>query len=168
MQLLMKTHQIDAHGEFRVYDAKENVLFKVRAVKRGRIIKASEYMTIYDAADNERARIVQRTMAVTPVFDLYVGDEVVGKVTKNPSFMNWGVTFKLDMFDWKLEGKKYKKWEFCIKSTKNDAKIAQMSEGPYRWGLTSKIEVYNQYHALYALLVALAVTVSFSLGGFTG
>ena len=88
-----------------------------------------------------------------PKFDMYVGDEYVGTIRKEFTFLR--PSFNLDYNGWRVEGS-FMEWDYTILDGAG-RQVAAVSKELFHWTDTYVIDVADERDALYALMVVLAI-----------
>ena len=88
-----------------------------------------------------------------PKFDLYIGEQCVGTICKEFTFLR--PSFTLDCKGWRVEGS-FMEWDYTILDAQN-RQVATVSKELFHWTDTYVIDVAEEQDALYALMIVLAI-----------
>ena len=88
-----------------------------------------------------------------PRFELYLGEEKAGTITKDFTF--WKPHFTVDFNGWSVSGS-FWEWDYSILNEQGYT-VAVVSKELWKWTDTYAIEVEKAEDALYALMVVLAI-----------
>ena len=108
---------------------------------------------ILDPQSRHIATVKQQVFTFLPKFDMYVGDEYVGTIRKEFTFLR--PSFNLDYNGWRVEGS-FMEWDYAIVDG-SGRQVAAVSKELFRWTDTYVIDVVDERDALYALMVVLAI-----------
>ena len=108
---------------------------------------------ILDPQGRHIATVQQQVFTLLPKFDMYVGDERVGTIRKEFTFLR--PAFNLDYNGWRVEGS-FMEWDYTIVDGAG-RQVAAVSKELFHWTDTYVIDVADQRDALYALMVVLAI-----------
>ena len=108
---------------------------------------------ILDPQGRHIATVKQQVFTFLPKFDMYVGDEYVGTIRKEFTFLR--PSFNLDYNGWRVEGS-FMEWDYAIVDG-SGSQVAAVSKELFHWTDTYVIDVADERDALYALMVVLAI-----------
>ena len=108
---------------------------------------------ILDPQGRHIAIVQQQVFTFLPKFDMYVGDEYVGTIRKEFTFLR--PSFNLDYNGWRVEGS-FMEWDYTILDG-TGRQVAAVSKELFHWTDTYVIDVADERDALYALMVVLAI-----------
>ena len=108
---------------------------------------------ILDPQGRHIATVQQQVLTFLPKFDMYVGDEYVGTIRKEFTFLR--PSFNLDYNGWRVEGS-FMEWDYTILDGAG-RQVAVVSKELFHWTDTYVIDVADERDALYALMVVLAI-----------
>ncbi len=108
---------------------------------------------ILDPQGRHIATVQQQVLTFLPKFDMYVGDEYVGTIRKEFTFLR--PSFNLDYNGWRVEGS-FMEWDYAIVDG-SGSQVAAVSKELFHWTDTYVIDVADERDALYALMVVLAI-----------
>lgn len=150
MKLLFKQRFLSWFGSYEVFNEAGETVYTVQGQPSwGRCLK------IFDGNEAEVATIRQRLFSWLPTFDVYIGEEEVGSVRKEFSFLSH--QFSIDFKDWHAEGD-YFGWDYSIYDAGGDCK-AIITKELWQWTDTYSIEVSDEADALAALALVIAIDV---------
>lgn len=148
MKLLFKQRAFSWFDSYDVYDEAGNTVFTVKGqMSWGKCLK------IFDADDKEVATVQQKVFSWLPTFEVYIGDNYAGCVTKEFSF--FAPRFTIDYMGWEVEGH-YFEWDYEIYDSTGDCK-AVISKELWNWTDTYVIDVRDKEDALPALALVIAI-----------
>lgn len=98
-------------------------------------------------------RAKERIFTLLPKFEVYLGDQYVGSISKEFSFFT--PRFNIDYNGWHVEGDFFE-WDYSILD-QSGRQIAEVSKQLFNWTDTYVIDVQNPSDALGALMLVLAI-----------
>ena len=107
---------------------------------------------ILDPMGRHIATVKQQVFTFLPKFDLYIGEQCVGTICKEFTFLR--PSFTLDCKGWWVEGS-FMEWDYTIQD--GPRTVATISKELFNWTDTYTIDVADPGDALYALMVVLAI-----------
>ena len=107
---------------------------------------------ILDPMGRHIATVKQQVFTFLPKFDLYIGEQCVGTVCKEFTFLR--PSFTLDCKGWRVEGS-FMEWDYTIQD--GPRTVASISKELFNWTDTYVIDVVEEQDALYALMIVLAI-----------
>ena len=110
-------------------------------------------LKIFDAYGNELGTVKERVLTFLPKFELYLGEQYIGCISKEFSFFR--PRFNIDCKGWSIEGDFFE-WDYSVLDL-NGAQIASVSKELFNWTDTYVIDVVNPNDALCALMLVLAI-----------
>lgn len=148
MKLLFKQRLFSWFDSYDIYDEDGNSVYTVKGqLSWGHCLK------IYDADDHEVGTIQERILTLLPKFEVYLGDQYVGSISKEFSFFT--PKFNIDYNGWHVEGDFFE-WDYSILN-QSGRQIAEVSKQLFNWTDTYVIDVQNPSDALGALMLVLAI-----------
>ena len=108
---------------------------------------------ILDHTGRHIATVKQRVMTFLPKFDLYVGEQCIGTIYKNFTFLR--PSFMIDFNGWQVSGG-FMEWDYTIEDAQG-LQVATVSKELLHWTDTYVIDVPDRENALCALMVVLAI-----------
>ena len=108
---------------------------------------------ILDPMGRHIATVKQQVFTFLPKFDLYIGEQCVGTICKEFTFLR--PSFTLDCKGWRMEGS-FMEWDYTILDAQN-RQVATVSKELFHWTDTYVIDVAEEQDALYALMIVLAI-----------
>lgn len=148
MKLLFKQRFFSWFDSYDIYDEDGNVVFVVKGK-----FSWGHCLRIYDANGNDLGAVVERVMTFLPKFDLYLGTEKVGCISKELTFLK--PKYEIDCNGWQISGD-WLEWDYTITDGDGEAVAVVTKE---IWNLTDTyvIDVKSQEDVLCALMVVLAI-----------
>lgn len=148
MKLLFKQRLFSWFDSYDIYDEDGNSVYTVKGqLSWGHCLK------IYDADDHEVGTIQERILTLLPKFEVYLGNQYVGSISKEFSFFT--PRFNIDYSGWHVEGDFFE-WDYSILD-QSGHQIAEVSKQLFNWTDTYVIDVQNPNDALGALMLVLAI-----------
>ena len=148
MKLLFKQRFFSWFDSYDIYDEAGATLFAVEGQ-----LSWGHTLHINDAKGEHIATLKQRLFTFLPKFDLYVGEDLLGTITKDFTFFT--PAFDVDFNNWHVEGQ-FMEWDYDILD-KFGGRVASISKELWNWTDTYVIDVADPDDALYALMVVLAI-----------
>ena len=148
MKLLLKQRFFSWFDSYDIYDERGAVAFTVKGeLAWGHCFK------IYDAHGLELGTVKQRVLTFLPKFEIYQGNQYVGCIEKEFSFLR--PRYNIDFNGWHVEGS-FMEWDYSILD-RSGREIATVSKELFNWTDTYVIDVENPQDALGALMLVLAI-----------
>ena len=148
MKFLFKQRLFSWFDSYDIYDEDGNSVYTVKGqLSWGHCLK------IYDADDHEVGTIQERILTLLPKFEVYLGNQYVGSISKEFSFFT--PRFNIDYNGWHVEGDFFE-WDYSILD-QSGRQIAEVSKQLFNWTDTYVIDVQNPSDALGALMLVLAI-----------
>ena len=148
MKLLFKQRAFSWFDSYDVYNESGDSVYTVKGqLSWGKCLK------ILDRDDREVATVQQRVLSWFTTFDIYIGEDYVGCVRKEFSFFS--PRFTIDYKGWDVEGDFFE-WDYSIYDATGDRK-AVISKELFNWTDTYSIDVDDEYDALPALALVIAI-----------
>lgn len=148
MRLLFKQRFFSWFDSYDIYDENGNTVYTVQGqLAWGHCLK------IFDAAGNEIGTVKERVLTWLPKFEIYLGEEYIGCISKELSFFK--PKFNIDYNDWYVEGDFFE-WDYQIVDNYG-RQIAEVSKQLMNWTDTYVIDVVDSQDALGALMLVLAI-----------
>lgn len=148
MKLLFKQRLFSWLDSYDIYNEEGETVYTVEGkLSWGHCLK------IYDARGTELGTVKERVLTFLPEFEIYVGEQKVGCITKELTFFH--PKFSIDFNGWSVEGD-WMGWEYTIRNLAGQ-QIAQVSKELLNWTDTYVIDVENPRDALCSLMLVLAI-----------
>lgn len=148
MKFLFKQRLFSWFDSYDIYDEDGNSVYTVKGqLSWGHCLK------IYDADDHEVGTIQERIFTLLPKFEVYLGNQYAGSISKEFSFFT--PKFNIDYNGWHVEGDFFE-WDYSILD-QSGRQIAEVSKQLFNWTDTYVIDVQNPNDALGALMLVLAI-----------
>ncbi len=110
-------------------------------------------LNIYDAAGRELGTVKERLLSWLPTFEMYRGEQYVGKIKKEFTFFK--PRFTVDCRGWRVEGS-FWEWDYSILNEAG-CRVASVTKELWNWTDTYTIDVDHPEDALDALMLVLAI-----------
>lgn len=147
MKLLFKQRFFSWFDSYDIYDEDGRTVYTVRGE-----LAWGHLLRIYDANGNEVGTVKQRIMTWLPKFEMYLGDEYVGCISKEFTFFK--PQFNIDCNGWQVNGEIFE-WDYSIRNA-DGREIATISK-EWGWTDTYVIDVLDPGDALCALMLVIAI-----------
>lgn len=148
MKLLFKQRMFSWFDSYDIYDENGATVYTVEGQ-----LSWGHRLHILNAAGEHIATVKQQVFTFLPRFDLYLGEELLGTITKEFSFFK--PYFSLDFNGWQVEGQ-FMEWDYQILDGQGTP-VAAISKELWNWTDTYSIDVTDPRDALFALMVVLAI-----------
>lgn len=148
MKLLFKERMFSWFDSYDIYDEDGNTMFVVKGE-----LSLGHLLRIYDAKGNEVGYVKERILTWLPKFDMYMGEQYLGCISKELTFFT--PKFNIDYKGWHVDGDWFE-WDYTIVNSAGQ-NIATVSKELLNWTDTYVIDVHNPQDAVYALMLVLAI-----------
>ena len=149
MKLLFKQRFFSWFDSYDIYDYDTgDVVYTVEGQ-----LAWGHCLHILDADGRHIATVQQQVFTFLPKFDLYIGEQCVGTIRKEFTFLR--PSFTLDFNGWRVEGS-FMEWDYTIVDAQGQ-QVASVSKELFHWTDTYVIDVADPADALHALMVVLAI-----------
>lgn len=147
MKLLFKQRLFSWFDSYDIYDESGNPVYEVKGqLSWGHCLK------IFDTAGRELGTVKERVFTFLPKFELYLGNQYVGCISKEFSWLR--PRYHIDCNGWQAEGN-WIEWDYSIVDPAG-ALVASISK-ELRWTDTYVINVVRPQDALCVLMFVLAM-----------
>ena len=148
MKLLFKQRFFSWFDSYDIYDAYGNPVFTVEGqLSWGHCLK------IFDTSGNEIGMVKERILTFLPKYEMYLGDQYIGCITKE--FSLFTPRFTIDCNGWNVQGS-FLEWDYSILDAAG-RQIAAVTKELFNWTDTYAIDVNDSKDALCALMLVLAI-----------
>ena len=148
MKLLFKQRFFSWFDSYDIYDEAGNTVYVVKGqLSWGHCLK------IFDAAGNELGTVQERIFTFLPKFELYLGTQYIGCISREFSFLK--PRYQIDCNGWQVEGN-WLEWDYSITGPAGTP-VATITKEIWNWTDTYTIDVGDARDALCALMVVLAI-----------
>ncbi len=148
MKLIFKQRMFSWFDSYDIFDETGNVAYRVKGqLSWGHCLK------IYDSLGYEIGTVKERILTFLPKFELYLGNQYYGCVSKELSFFR--PRYNIDCRGWRVEGN-FLEWDYNIVDSRGTS-VACISKELFRWTDTYVIDVPNPNDALCVLMLVLAI-----------
>ncbi len=148
MKLLFKQRFFSWFDSYDIYNQAGETVYTVQGQ-----LAWGHRLKIYDSCDRELATLQQKLFTFLPRFEMYLGQQYLGCITKEFSFFR--PSFSLDCNGWQVEGELFE-WDYTIRDAAGGT-VATVTKELLNWTDTYAIDVADPANALCALLVVLAI-----------
>ena len=148
MKLLFKQRFFSWFDSYDIFDEHGNTLFTVEGqLSWGHCLK------IFDASGNEVGMVKERILTFLPKFEMYLGAQYIGCITKE--FSLFTPRFSIDCNGWDIQGS-FLEWDYQILDGTGRS-VASVTKELFNWTDTYVIDVLDPKDALCALMLVLAI-----------
>lgn len=148
MKLLFKQRFFSWFDSYDIYDESGNTVYTVEGqLSWGHCLK------IFDKAGNEVGTVKERILTFLPKFEIYLGNDYIGCISKEFSFFT--PRFDIDFNGWHVDGNFFE-WDYRIIDS-GYKEIATVSKELFNWTDTYVIDINDPEDALCALMLVLAI-----------
>ena len=148
MRLLFKQRFFSWFDSYDIYDEEGNVLYVVKGqLSWGHCLK------IYDAQGREVGTVKERVLTFLPKFELYLGDDYVGSISKELTLFR--PKYNIDCNGWHVEGN-FLEWDYTVIGA-DGFLVAEISKQVWNWTDTYVIDVARPEDELCTLMFVLAI-----------
>ena len=148
MRLLFKQRFFSWFDSYDIYDEYGRTMYTVMGQLAG-----GHCLKIFDAVGNEIGTVKERIFTFLPKFEMYMGNQYFGCISKEFSFLR--PRFNIDCSGWRVEGN-FLEWDYTIVDSLGHS-IANVSKEIFNWTDTYVIDVHDPRDALCALMLVLAI-----------
>lgn len=148
MKLLFKQRMFSWFDSYDIYSENGDTLYTVRGqLSWGHCLK------VFDSTGNEIGTVKERIFTFLPKFEVYMGENYVGCISKEFSFFR--PKFNIDFNGWHIDGDFFE-WDYNILDPMGK-NVASVSKQLWNWTDTYVIDVADPRDAIYALMLVLAI-----------
>lgn len=147
MKLLFKQRLFSWFDSYDIYDENGSTVYTVKGQ-----FSWGHKLHILDANENHIATVQQVILTFMPRFDLYIGENQVGQISRE--FTLFHPKYNIDCNGWQVDGS-FMEWDYSI--TFGNQTIATITKELFNFTDTYVIDVANPSDALMALMVVLAI-----------
>lgn len=148
MKLLFKQRFFSWFDSYDIYNEAGDVVYTVKGqFAWGHCLK------IFDARGNELGTVKERVLTWLPKFEIYLGQNYVGCITKEFTFFK--PKFHIDCNGWQVDGNWFE-WNYQIQDHAGHP-VATVSKEVWSWTDTYVIDVLTPANALCVLMLVLAI-----------
>ena len=148
MKLLFKQRMFSWFDSYDIYDEEGNTVFTVKGQ-----LSWGHCLYIFNSVGEHIATVKEVVLTFLPKFELYIGDQYAGCISKEFSFFK--PRFNIDCNGWSIDGN-FLEWDYRILGA--DGQMAALiTKEVFNWTDTYSIEVARPEECLMALMVVLAI-----------
>ena len=148
MRLLFKQRFFSWFDSYDIFDENGNTIYTVKGE-----LAWGHQLRIYNAYGNDIGMIKEKIFTWLPKFEMYIGDNYMGCISKEFSFFK--PSFNIDYNGWHIDGD-WLEWDYAICDTAGRS-VATVSKEIWNWTDTYVIDIYDPKDAIYALMLVLAI-----------
>lgn len=148
MRMLFKQRFFSWFDSYDIYTEDGQTLYTVKGqLAWGHCLK------IFDALDREIGTVRERVLTFLPKFELYVGDDYLGCISKQ--FSLFTPRYDIECNGWTVEGN-IMGWDYNVYGA-DGSLVAAVSKQLFNWTDTYVIDVADPSDSLCALMLVLAI-----------
>lgn len=148
MKLRFKQRMFSWFDSYDIYNEDGETIYVVKGqLSWGHCLK------IFASNGQELGTVKERVLTWLPKFELYVGKQYIGCISKELSFLK--PRYHIDCNGWQIEGN-FMEWDYNIFDSAGQ-KVAEVSKELFHWTDVYMIDIKNPEDALYALMLVLAI-----------
>ena len=148
MKLLFKQRMFSWFDSYDIYNEAGEKVYDVKGqLAWGHCLK------IFDGQGRELGMVKQKILTFLPKFEIYIGGNYVGCITKE--FSLFRPVFNIDFNGWRVDGNFFE-WDYNIINPWGNC-IATVSKQLFNWTDTYVIDILDSEDALAALMLVLAI-----------
>ena len=148
MKLLFKQRMFSWFDSYDIYNEAGEKVYEVKGqLAWGHCLK------IFDGQGRELGMVKQKILTFLPKFEIYIGGNYVGCITKE--FSLFRPVFNIDFNGWRVDGNFFE-WDYNIINPWGNC-IATVSKQLFNWTDTYVIDILDSEDALAALMLVLAI-----------
>lgn len=148
MKLLFKQRFFSWFDSYDIYNESGETVYIVKGqLSWGHCLK------IFDVVGNEIGTVKERVLTFLPKFEMYLGEQYIGSISKEISFFR--PKYNIDFNGWHIEGDFFE-WNYRIINSAGQT-AAVVSKELFNFTDTYSIGVNEPQNAVYALMLVLAI-----------
>lgn len=147
-KLLFKQRMFSWFDSYDIYDEDGNTVFTVKGQ-----LSWGHRLNIFNSLGEHIGTVKEVVLSFLPRFELYLGNEYVGCLSKEFSFFK--PKYNIDCNGWSINGN-FVEWDYQILDAGGSV-AAIITKEVFPWTDTYSIEVANPEDGLMALMVVLAI-----------
>lgn len=147
MQLLFKQRLFSWLDSYDVYDRSGNTVYTVKGE-----LSWGHRLQIYDTAGHHLGTVQERVLTFLPKFQLYLGGQLAGVLTKEFSILR--PKFTLDCNGWRVEGNL---WEWDYRVMDGSRTVMDLQKKLLNWTDTYSMDIPREEDALLCLMIVLSI-----------
>ncbi len=148
MKLIFKQRFFSWFDSYDIYNEAGDTVYTVKGqLAWGHCLK------IFDPLGNEIGTVKERVLTFLPKFELYLGENYIGCISKEFTFFR--SKFNIDCNGWRIDGD-FLEWDYTIFDASGRS-VAAVSKELFRLTDTYVIDVRDPQDALCALMLVLAI-----------
>ena len=148
MKLLFKQRFFSWFDSYDIYNENGETVYTVQGQ-----LSLGHCLKIFDTYGNEVGTVKERIFTWLPKFEIYIGEQYIGCISKEFSFFK--PKFDIDFNGWHIDGDFFE-WDYTILDISGQ-NIATVSKELFNWTDTYVIDVNEEQDALCALMLVLAI-----------
>lgn len=148
MKLLFKQRFFSWFDSYDIYDEAGNTVYTVKGqFSWGHCLK------IFDPLGNELGTVKERVLTFMPKFELYLGSQYVGCISREFTFFK--PRYNIDCNGWQIEGN-WVEWDYSITGPAGEP-VALVTKEVWNWTDTYVLDVERPENALCVLMFVLSI-----------
>lgn len=148
MKLLFKQRMFSWFDSYDIYDEAGNTVYVVKGK-----MSWGHRLEIYGADGTHVGTVQQRVLTFLPKFELYIGDNMIGEIQKEMTFLK--PKFTLDCKGWSVDGN-WLEWNYQVVSSAGQL-IMTAEKELFEWTDTYVMDIVKEEDALLCLMIVLAI-----------
>lgn len=148
MRLLFRQRMFSWFDSYDIYDEAGNTVYTVK----GRM-SWGHRLEIYDNLDRHVGTVQERVLTFLPKFELYVGDQMIGEIRKELTFLR--PKFSLDVNGWSVDGD-WLEWSYQV-IDQAGRRVMSAEKELLRMTDTYTMDIERDEDALLCLMIVLAI-----------
>ena len=149
MKLLLREKMFSLLDSFDVYGENWKIAYKVNGQ-----FALKHKLKIYDSQGNELGEVKEKTISITPTFDLYENGKRIGSIKKK-LFKLFGSAYSIDSLGWTAKGN-FTEWNYSIHDS-NGKLVAKIGKQLFNLTDTYVLDIADPQHALHVLMFVIAI-----------
>lgn len=133
---------------YDIYDEDGNTVYTVKGQ-----LSWGHCLVIYDSAGYEIGTVKERVLTFLPKFEMYMGSDYVGCITKE--FSLFRPRFTVECNGWSVDGDLFG-WDYTVYDCYG-ARVATVTKELFKFTDTYSIDVANTFDSLCVLMLVLAI-----------
>ncbi len=148
MKLLFKQRLFSWFDSYDIYNEEGEPVYTVKGK-----LSWGHRLEIYDPLDNHIGTVQERVLTFLPKFQLYIGEELIGEIRKELTFLK--PKFTLDCNDWTVDGN-WLEWNYQVLDGSGRTVMTAEKE-LFRFTDTYVLDIEREEDALLCLMIVLAI-----------
>ncbi len=147
MKLMFKQRLFSWLDSYDVFDRDGSAVYTVKGE-----LSWGHRLQIYDAQGEHLGTVQEKVLTLLPRFQLYLGDQLAGTITKEFTFFR--PRFTLDCNGWTVDGDL---WEWDYQVMAGSRTVMSLQKQVWNWTDTYSMNIPQPKDALLCLMIVLAI-----------